>query len=195
MRARAILRILGVIVMLTSLTKLPSAVMGLAMRDGTYDVYLGSFFIGALIGLLLYWPNRAVRYDLRLRDGFLIVTLTWVSASLVSALPLWLGPPHLSFADAVFEATSGLTTTGAAVMPQVFSRLSVTFSVAVAEPAASAAGASASRAVAIRVFFSSFMGSSPRGCALRPAECRDRVPWKQKPCHPSQNHLEPVSRV
>jgi trk system potassium uptake protein TrkH len=116
MRLRAILRILGVIVMLTSLSKLPSAALGLALRDGTYDIYLGSFFVGALIGLLLYWPNRAVRYDLRLRDGFLIVTLTWVSASLVSALPFWLGPPHLSFTDAVFEATSGLTTTGATVI-------------------------------------------------------------------------------
>jgi trk system potassium uptake protein TrkH len=116
MRARAILRILGVIVGLTSLTKLPSAALALALGETTYGVYLGSFFLSALIGLLLYWPNQRVRYDLRLRDGFLIVTLTWVSASLVSALPLWLGPPHLSFTDAVFEATSGLTTTGATVI-------------------------------------------------------------------------------
>ena len=113
MRLRAILRILGVIVGLTSLSKLPSALLGWGLGEPTVDIYFGSFLLSALIGVLLYWPNRRVHYDLRLRDGFLIVTLTWVSASLVSALPLWFGPPHLTFTDAVFEATSGLTTTGA----------------------------------------------------------------------------------
>jgi trk system potassium uptake protein TrkH len=116
MRLRAILRILGVIIALTSLTKLPSALLALAWDESIADVYFGSFLISGLIGLLLWLPNRVIRYELRLRDGFLIVTLTWVSASLVSALPLWFGPPHLSFTDAMFEATSGLTTTGATVI-------------------------------------------------------------------------------
>lgn len=116
MRLLAILRILGVIIGLTSLTKLPSALLGWWLDELTVRVFFGSFILSALLGLALYWPNRNVRYDLRLRDGFLIVTLTWVSASLVSALPLVFGPPHLSFADAVFEAVSGLTTTGATVI-------------------------------------------------------------------------------
>lgn len=116
MRLRAILRILGVIVGLTSLTKLPSVLLALSLGEPTVRVFLGSFMLSALFGLALYWPNRNVHYDLRLRDGFLIVTLTWVAASLVSALPLVYGPPHLSFTDAVFEATSGLTTTGATVI-------------------------------------------------------------------------------
>ena len=116
MRLLAILRILGVIVGLTSLTKLPSALVAIALEEATAPAYFNSFVLSGLIGLLLYWPNRRVHYDLRLRDGFLIVTVTWVAACLVSALPLWLGPPNLSFADAVFEATSGLTTTGATVI-------------------------------------------------------------------------------
>lgn len=116
MRLLAILRILGVIIGLTSLTKLPSALLGWWLDELTVRVFFGSFLVSALLGLALYWPNRNVRYDLRLRDGFLIVTLTWVSASLVSALPLMFGPPQLSFADAVFEAVSGLTTTGATVI-------------------------------------------------------------------------------
>jgi trk system potassium uptake protein TrkH len=51
-----------------------------------------------------------------LRDGFLVVTLTWVFASLVSALPFMYAPPYLSFTAAVYEAASGLTTTGATMM-------------------------------------------------------------------------------
>lgn len=116
MRLRAILCILGVIIGSTALSKLPSALLAMALGEDTVQVYLSSALLSGVIGALLYWPNRRVRYDLRLRDGFLIVTLTWVAASLASALPFWLGPPHLSYTDAVFEATSGLTTTGATVI-------------------------------------------------------------------------------
>jgi len=50
------------------------------------------------------------------REGFLLTTLTWVVVCLFSALPLMLSDARLSFTDAFFEATSGLTTTGSTVM-------------------------------------------------------------------------------
>lgn len=116
-RFRAIQRILGVIIVLSSLTKLPPGFLALVWGEqGTPAVFFGSFVTSALVGLFLWLPVRNVNYELRLRDGFLIVTLTWVFASLVSALPFVHGPPHLSYADAIFEATSGLTTTGATVI-------------------------------------------------------------------------------
>lgn len=116
-RFRAIQRILGVIIVLSSLTKLPPGFLALAWGEqGTPAVFFGSFLASALVGFFLWLPVRSVNYDLRLRDGFLIVTLTWVFASLVSALPFVHGPPNLSYTDAIFEATSGLTTTGATVI-------------------------------------------------------------------------------
>ena len=54
MRLRALLRIIGVIIGLTSLSKLPSVVVALLLREGTADVYFGSFLMSALIGLLLW---------------------------------------------------------------------------------------------------------------------------------------------
>jgi trk system potassium uptake protein len=116
MRWRAIIKVLGVIVGLTSLTKLPSLLYALAFGEPTVQVFFGSFALSALLGVAMWWPNQRVQYDFRLRDGFLIVTLTWLSASLVSSLPLVYGPPHLSFTHAMFEAVSGLTTTGATVI-------------------------------------------------------------------------------
>jgi len=113
-RFRAIQRILGVIIVMSSMTKLPPAFLAIAWGEhGTPAVFFGSFGVSFLVGAVLWATARDVVYDLRLRDGFLIVTLTWVFASLVSALPFVHGPPHLSYADAIFEATSGLTTTGA----------------------------------------------------------------------------------
>ena len=116
-RFRAIQRILGVIIVLSSLTKLPPALLALAWGEqDTPEVFFGSFLVSFMIGIGLWLPARRVNYDMRLRDGFLIVTMTWVFASLVSALPFVHGPPFLSYSDAIFEATSGLTTTGATVI-------------------------------------------------------------------------------
>jgi trk system potassium uptake protein TrkH len=116
-RFRAIQRILGVIIVLSSLTKLPPALLALAWREPeTPGVFFGSFLVSLTVGLALWFPVRHVNYEMRLRDGFLIVTMTWIFASLVSALPFVHGPPHLSYAHAIFEATSGLTTTGATVI-------------------------------------------------------------------------------
>ncbi len=116
-RLQAVQRILGVIIVFSSLSKLPPALLALAWGEqGTPGVFFGSFLASSLVGLALWAPVRHVSYDLRLRDGFLIVTFTWVFASLVSALPFVHGPPNLSYTDAIFEATSGLTTTGATVI-------------------------------------------------------------------------------
>src|SRR5690606_12685076 len=55
--------------------------------------------------------------DLRNRDGFVVVVAFWVLLSLLGALPFMLSDnPHMPFVDAVFETTSGLTTTGATVL-------------------------------------------------------------------------------
>lgn len=119
-RFLAIQRILGVIIVMSSLTKLPPALLALAWGEQeTPGVFFGSFMVSFLVGVALWVPARNVNYEMRLRDGFLIVTMTWVFASLVSALPFVHGPPHLSYTDAIFEATSGLTTTGATVIPSL----------------------------------------------------------------------------
>lgn len=108
---------MGVIIVLSSLTKLLPGFLALAWdEEGTAQVFFGSFLASGLLGVFLWLPVRDVKYDLRLRDGFLIVTFTWIFASMVSALPFVHGPPHLDYAEAFFEATSGLTTTGATVI-------------------------------------------------------------------------------
>ncbi|HEX6120161.1 MAG TPA: TrkH family potassium uptake protein [Dongiaceae bacterium] len=50
------------------------------------------------------------------REGFLLITLTWVVACLFAALPFMLSREALGFADAFFESTSGLTTTGSTII-------------------------------------------------------------------------------
>lgn len=52
---------------------------------------------------------------LSLQQAFLVTTGVWVAMPLFGALPFMLGAPGAGFTDAVFEAMSGVTTTGATV--------------------------------------------------------------------------------
>jgi trk system potassium uptake protein TrkH len=109
-------RISGAIIALSSLITVPPLAIAHALGEPTRAAFLDSFLLIGALGLLLWWPVRRAEYDLRLRDGFLITVTIWVLASLVAAIPFTLVAPHLSYPDAVFEAASGLTTTGATVI-------------------------------------------------------------------------------
>ena len=110
-------RILGLIVVLFSLTMLPPIVVSLHFDDGHWLPFLQSFALILVAGLLMWLPARRVERDMRLRDGFLVVALFWVVLGVAGATPLLLtDSPRLGFTAAVFESVSGYTTTGATVI-------------------------------------------------------------------------------
>jgi hypothetical protein len=117
MNFRMAQRILGLMLMVFSLTMLPPIAVSFIYADGHWEPFLVSSVIIASAGLLLWLPARNTRRDLRLRDGFLIVAVFWVFLGLAGATPLYLSDvPDLSFTDSVFEAVSGFTTTGTTVI-------------------------------------------------------------------------------
>ncbi|EGV27769.1 potassium uptake protein, TrkH family [Thiorhodococcus drewsii AZ1] len=115
MHWRAIIRLFGILLMLYSLSFLPSIVVALIYSDGEWLVFGVSLVITASIGIFLWLPNIQEQTELSVRDGFLIVTLFWALLGMVGALPFILGL-HLNVTDAVFESISGFTTTGATVI-------------------------------------------------------------------------------
>ena len=120
MQYRNIIRILGLLVTLLSVTMLPPALVSLIYRDGGGVSFLMAFVFCLVTGLLSWYPNRAEKGDLRAREGFLIVVLFWTVLASFSAVPLLLlDKPDLSLADAFFESFSGLTTTGATILTQI----------------------------------------------------------------------------
>lgn len=117
MRFHAIQRIVGVLLVLASITMLPPALVGYWYDDGSSVAFLEGFALLLTLGAICWWPVRSVRRDLRIRDGFIVVVASWTVFGLCGALPLALSAsPSLSVTDAVFESMSGLTTTGATVL-------------------------------------------------------------------------------
>ena len=115
-RRQGIQRVFGAIIGLSSLITLPPLVIAQSLGEASRAAFLDSFLLISAIGLALWYPVRNAAYELRLRDGFLIVTSVWILASLALAIPFMLAAPHLDLTQAVFESASGLTTTGATVI-------------------------------------------------------------------------------
>tara|TARA_R110002167_G_scaffold88509_8_gene238703 strand:- start:679 stop:2130 length:1452 start_codon:yes stop_codon:yes gene_type:complete len=117
MQYRTIVRILGLLVALFSVTMIPPAIVSLIFQDGSGLPFIMAFVLCLITGLLIWYPNRRFRKDLRAKEGFLIVVLFWTVLASFGALPfLLLEQPEMSATDAFFEAFSGLTTTGATVI-------------------------------------------------------------------------------
>ena len=117
MNLGAVQRIFGLLLMVFSLTMLPPIGVSVLYADGHWQPFSDAFVIVLAAGLLLWWPERRNTRELRLRDGFLVVALFWLVLGLAGAVPLVMTDrPVMSVTDAVFEAVSGFTTTGATTL-------------------------------------------------------------------------------
>ncbi|MGD9822298.1 MAG: TrkH family potassium uptake protein [Aminobacteriaceae bacterium] len=93
-----------------------------SLYDGTGDVkpFVLSITMGLALSGVLYLGGRNADYDdLGIKDGFVVVSLSWIIASLVGAIPYYLYGSVPTLADAFFEAMSGFTTTGASVISDI----------------------------------------------------------------------------
>ena len=83
-----------------------------------------AFGVPGLVALLggiggLWWAKRLGPVPLRPRDGFVAVTLAWVVAAVVGAVPMLLAETHGRPLDALFESMAGFTTNGATLLTDV----------------------------------------------------------------------------
>jgi trk system potassium uptake protein TrkH len=122
MRWITVLRVVALITLLIGAAMLAPLVMALIL--GENDVPSLALAVAAavvpagIVSLVL----RGRKVDVGRREGLLIVTLAWVSASFFGALPFWFYahlenfPALQPFTACVFETVSGYTTTGATVI-------------------------------------------------------------------------------
>lgn len=80
--------------------------------------YAASAVAALAFGLAIALSTRPINRRMRSRDAFLVVSLAWGLASLFGSLPYNL-TGVLSTSEAIFESTSGFTTTGSTVMTAI----------------------------------------------------------------------------
>ncbi len=112
MRNKLIYKYLGKVLFGYSFLLLLPFIVGLFFKEKAY-----SFLIVSLITFLfsiLLSKIKTNNNHLYARDGFKIVTISWLMISLIGSIPIMIDT-KISFIDALFEAVSGFTTTGATV--------------------------------------------------------------------------------
>jgi trk system potassium uptake protein TrkH len=107
--------VLGAFLTFLGLALLIPAIVAWIYKEDAGYAFLISSGGAALVGGL-NWYFFKPQYEVRMREGFLIVGLTWLLLSLVGAFPFVLSGTLDSYTDAVFETMSGLSTTGATIL-------------------------------------------------------------------------------
>lgn len=114
--ALPIVNVLAAVVTAFSATMLLPLSIAFFVHDAALSALVRASAIGIVAGALTWILTRKRKRELRIRDGILLVALTWTLIPLVASLPLLLHfGSELSFTDAYFEMASALTTTGATI--------------------------------------------------------------------------------
>lgn len=120
MHIKVIFRVIGLLVMVFSLTFIPPLLVAIIYQDDTINAFLYALLINIVGGFLMWFPFRGKKQELRIRDGFIITVLFWFVLGLFGSFPFMLTDFRaLSFTDALFESISGLTTTGATILSSI----------------------------------------------------------------------------
>ena len=118
MNYRMIRNILGWLLIFECGFMLVPTVTALVYREAQIWYFLATMLLcGGLGGLcVLKKPKNSTLYA---REGFVIVSLSWIFLSLFGALPFFLSGCIPNYVDALFETVSGFTTTGASILSEV----------------------------------------------------------------------------
>lgn len=119
MNYKTIFNIIGKVLLLEAALLLLPLGVSAAYSDGCTDDFLIGAAAAAALGAVMFFPTRAVRKPLSVRDSLAVAALTWLLASLVGCLPFMTSGEISSFPDAFFETVSGFTTTGASILTDV----------------------------------------------------------------------------
>lgn len=118
MNFKMIFYIIGWILNFEAIFFLLPALIALIYQEPSGWYFLISSAICLFFGILLIIKKPEKR-NLYSREGFVIVSLSWIILSFFGSLPFFLSKEIPNFTDALFETISGLTTTGASILSDV----------------------------------------------------------------------------
>ena len=117
MKFSPIIYLIGMLLCILSLFMMIPAFVDWLYGNNDWPAFVGASLLTLFVGAILYLSNRdSTTEHLELRQAFLLTNSAWISIALFGSLPFLLSEINMSFTDAIFESTSGITTTGATVI-------------------------------------------------------------------------------
>ncbi len=115
MNFRGVTWTIGILTVFFGASMMVPALVAWHYHTGHISDFIAAGLIVSAIGFVAMRMAGGAPESLSHRDGFLIVALAWVVLALLGAVPFWTTGTAVTVMDALFESTSGLTTTGATV--------------------------------------------------------------------------------
>ncbi len=117
MNTALVFNLVGFVVTFSSLFMLAPLLTSFYYKGEDLPALGISFLVTFFSGLLIYFITKSKeKVELKHRDGFAVVTISWAVMALFGSLPYILSGLNLSFTNAYFEAIAGFTTTGSSVL-------------------------------------------------------------------------------
>ena len=110
---------MGIVLMILGVSMALPIFWGIYFNESEWVMFLLSSIITFSVGLIMNKATTRFKEDLRQRQALILVTLTWIVASVFSTIPYLLTKTFDTFTDAFFESMAGFTTTGASVIPDL----------------------------------------------------------------------------
>ena len=112
--------IIGILLLINGLLMLTAVPFGIYHGEGSWKGILVASLVNSVIGFILYYNTKDnENKELKRRDGYLIVILSWIAMSLFGMLPYIFTDQISDVPDAFFETVSGYTTTGASILNDI----------------------------------------------------------------------------
>jgi trk system potassium uptake protein TrkH len=114
---RPIFLVIGILLIILAVFMAPPMIADVAVGHPDWQVFLAAGCVTLFTGVSLVLMNRTPDFgELTGRQAFLLTTLVWIALTMFAAMPLAFSDLGLSPAEAIFEAMSGITTTGSTVI-------------------------------------------------------------------------------
>ena len=114
-----VLRILSFLLIVEGLFMISGLGFAVYFNESVWPLLLSSIITG-FVGLSIWLATRKNdKKNIGKREGYLIVSLTWIIISLFGTLPFLFSGTITNYTDAFFETISGFTTTGATILTDI----------------------------------------------------------------------------
>lgn len=119
MRYKTVFHTVGRVILFEAVLLLLPLAVSLLYGESCSFAFIITILTAAVLGFCVSRLCSGCEKDIFTRDGFAIVSLSWVGLSAIGALPFVISGEIPSYIDAFFETVSGLTTTGASILTDV----------------------------------------------------------------------------
>ena len=116
---KIIYKIIGTLLLLEVVLLLLSLGIGIVSGETNYGMFGYPAVAAFSAAMILKMMGKKAENRMGRRDGFLIVSLTWLIFSFIGMFPFLIGGYETRVAAAFFESISGFTTTGASVLNNI----------------------------------------------------------------------------